>query len=410
MEDRFTNRVNMTNATIGFSDANASITAGLTAHGNALTVVKGKIVLVNGLNQIAGGSTKGVTTDTNLLRKVMTDMALKCANGTTAYANSVNNNTLKALVNFNQRKLDKYKKEDVDDVCQGIRDAANANIGSLGGFGIVAADVSDLQTAINLYRIATQNPRQAIITKSQAGKQAREIVQDIIVTYFEGIMDPIVNTLKLTQPNFWSGYQQARKVIDLGSTTAKVRGTVLNMLNVPLQNVAFKIFDTGTATLVKQVLTDNLGRFNSAKLPAGDFDFKWELTGYIPKIETNVHIGPGKELQRKVKLVAGSSNITREVDVASSGIANVPVLDINPTPLTTVTIEASHPLRVFGANSPGSAPGPGNPFWDVPAGIVTKSLVEFGMMTGINDMNQFLNVQNLGMATAHFKITFSNLA
>jgi len=41
----------------------------------------------------------------------MTDLAFKCGNATVAYANSVHNNTLKALVNYTETKLHGMKKE-----------------------------------------------------------------------------------------------------------------------------------------------------------------------------------------------------------------------------------------------------------------------------------------------------------
>jgi hypothetical protein len=411
MDDRFTNRVNMINTTIGFCDANAGVTVSLTAFVTALTTVKGKVVLVNGLNQIAKGSTKGVTEDTNLLRKVMQDIALKCGSGTTAFANTTNNNTLKALVDFSERDLNREKKEDIDDVCQGIHDATEANIASLAGFGIVAADVTDLQTAIDLYRIATQNPRQAIITKSQANENAKGIVTDIVRNYFEGVMDKIVDTLKISQNEYWKGYQQARKVIDLGSTTAKVRGTVKNELEVPLVGALFQIFDTGTETLVRQVQTDNVGGFNAPGLPSGDFDFKWSLPGYITKIEQNVHIGPGKELQRKVTLKAGVSTVVREGDVFSPGIVNVPVDGINTTPLSTVRTEISMgPLRAYCSATPGEAPSGSTVFWDLVQGTdITKPEAEFKALVGWSESTPYLNFQNIGMSTAHFKLTFDNL-
>ncbi len=410
MEDRDTNRVNMINTTVGYSDANAGITASLTLFVSALTTVKGKLVLINGLNQIAKGSTKGVTTDTNLLRKVMQDIALKCANGTLAFANTTNNNTLKALVNFNESKLSREKKEDVDDVCQGIHDATDANIASLAGAGVVAADVTDLQTAINLYRIATQKPRQAIITKSQANQQAKAIVTDIVVNYLEGVMDKIVNTLKIAQPNFCKGYDQAREIINLGSTTAKVRGSVVNELKVPLAGVAFQIFDTGTQTLVRQVLTNNVGDYKADKLPSGDFDFKWSLNGYMPQVETNVHIGPGKELQRKIKLIAGSNTAVREGDVVSPGFVNIDVSAINPTPQTTVGIVISgSAVRFYAAANPATGYQPAVPFMDFQIGSMSVDLNDFRVQIGLNAMNPYLMVQNIGMTTAHFKLTFDNL-
>lgn len=402
MKDELTNSVNMINATIAYADANAAATAGIPAFVTTLAVVKGKIVLINGLNQIGGGSTKGVTTDTNLLRAIMTEMALKCAKGTLAYANSINNNTLKEKVNYSQRALDKLKKEDVDDVCQEIHDAANANAAAVANFGVGASDFTDLQTAINVYRTASQNPRAARISITQAKADAEVMVKGIVRNDFEGLMDKMVDTLKSSNLTYWKGYRQAREVINLGSTTAKVRGDVRDVNTSPLKGVKFTIYETGTTTAVGEDTTDTKGNFGISKLPAGNFDFKWEVDGYKTVKETNVHIAAGKELKRKITMVAALivvGEVKPEKYEAVDGITG-PI-----APTSEITIEVTDvDLRFYATNDPNNAPGA--TFLDVPAGgSVTYTALELTALLGIDASNYFINVQNNGLFEGHYKIT-----
>lgn len=408
MDDIYVNRFNMVNATITYCDNNPGPTTGIVAFANALGVVKSKVILINTLNQIATGSTKGVTTDTNVLRKIMTDFALKCGNGCTAYANVTGNNTLKALVDIPERILNKLRKEEVDDKCQAIHDACNTNILALAAYNIVPQDLTDLQTAIDVYRAATQNPRYAIINKAEARRQSREQLDDIVKTQFEGIMDKIVNTLKAAQFNFWSGYYQARETIDLGHTTAKLRGTVLDAEDTPLRRAIIRIFETGTATLVAQGLTDTKGAYAIAGLPSGNFDFSWEKVGYISQTEEDVHIGPGKELRRKIVLLTVPHNAVFEADVLGPGFGSITITSIVSTPSTMVELQLSAPFRIYGAVTANAAPGPGQPFWDAPAGSSLKSPVDFATLTGA-DGKPFLTFQNNGAGPAHYQITFTNV-
>ncbi len=298
------NRVNMINAVIVLSDLPGSVTAtsGISAYATVLGQVKTKMVLINGANIIGGGSTSGVTLDTKGLRKAMELIAMKCANATIGFANSTHNNTLKALVNISASKLAGTQKEDVDDVCEGIQNATAANIGGAITFGALATDPADLGSAIGLYRTASQKPRNAVISRSQAKKDVSRMVGEVVADLFVGQMDKMVDTLKVSNVGYWKSYKQAREIINLGSTTAKVRGSVKDELDVPKSNVRFSIFKTGTATLVTMVITDAKGKFNATNLPVGDFDFKWELDTYITVTETNVHIAAGKELQRRIVL------------------------------------------------------------------------------------------------------------
>ena len=399
----------MINSNITYSDANAAATAGIPSFGTVLGSVKSKMVLINSLNQIAEGTTKGVTLDTKAIRKEMSALALKCANATLAFANSTSNNTLAALVNFSETKLNALKKEDVDDVCQAIHDATDANFAGASNFGVVASDVTDLQAAIDLYRTASQNPRQAIISKSQAKKQVSTMVREVIDDLLVKQLDKMANTLKLTNKNFVDGFKQSREILDLGTTTAKVRGTVRDDEDVPLKSVIFSILDSGTEDVIKSVKSDNKGIFNASKLKAGLFDFKWELNGYKPVIETEVKISNGKELKRKVVMVKGGKVAVIEGDVVMGMISNINVEGINGTSKTDITIEVSgSPLRFFSSTVPGGTPG--GSFLDVQAGqSITKTAEEFISLLGLNDTNKFLNVQNIGAMNGHYKITIDDL-
>ena len=300
MKQRDNNRINMVNAVIGFCDNHTADTSGISAFANTLFVIKAKMVLVNSLNQIGSGNTKGVTADTNLLRETMTELALKCGSATLAFANSQHNNTLAALVNFTRNKLNKLKKEDVDDVCQGMKDATAGNIAGAMSYGVGASDVSDLQAAIDLYRQKIQSPRQAIISRSQAKKQVSAMVREVIDFLLEQQLDVMVNTLKIGNRNFCSGYKLAREIIDLGTVHTKAKGDVRDVNDVPLAGVLFSVYEAGTTKLIAKVLTNKKGRDSVTKLPHVNFDLRWELEGYVTLSESGVHIKLGKVRQRKV--------------------------------------------------------------------------------------------------------------
>ncbi len=399
MRNENSNRVNMVNTTITYVEANSTPTSGIPAFAVTLTAVKSKMVLINSLNLIGGGSTKGVTLDTNLIRKAMTQAAFRVASCVLAYARSTNNNTLVELVNYTERRLDKLKKEDVDDVCEGILNAATANVAGATNFGLVASDLTDLAAAIALYRMSTQNSRQALITKSQAIEQIDVMLRELIADLLKGQMDNMVNSVKNANLAYWKGYRQARKVINLGTTTAKVRGEVRDENTSPLKNVVFTIFETGTLTKVGEAETDVKGNFGIAQLPSGDFDFKWEKGGYSPVTETNVHIGPGKELKRKIVMHA---LVVEEGDLMMMLIANINLQGNGIEPTSVITLEAMNStMRFYSSNSPAGLPGA--QFVDVQAGqIVRHTVQEFMNLVG---NGQYSNVQNVGGVMGHWRVT-----
>ncbi len=411
-DTKLTNRINMIGTVIGFCDANPAPTAGIPAWAAALADVKAKKVLIDGYNQVGTGTTTGVTTDTKVLKTTMTRMAWKCARATLGYANSVNNNSLKAIVKISETELNRLPKEDVDDRCQDIHDAANTNSAGAANYGLVVpTDITDLQSAIDLYRLGMQNPSQARLTIKQAKKEAKKLTDELIEEKLEGQLDVMVDTLKASNRTHWDMYKAARSIIDLGGTFAKVRGVITDKNGgLPLANVKFTVSEAGTSNVVKQVVTDAEGKFTSGQLAPGNYDLKWELKGYMMVSELNVNIPAGKELQRKFAMKAGGGSATVEGDVAPGAIVNIQVMGLETVPETTVrvTVTGSN-LRFYAAT--GNMEPPGTQYFDIVNGqILQKTVIQFATQVGFdNELEDFLNVQNNGTNPGHYKLEFKNL-
>jgi len=195
------------------------------------------------------------------------------------------------------------KKEEIDVICQTIHDEANNLIAVATDFGYVGTDVTDLQTAINLYRVASGSPRQAIISKTLAIEQINSITRDVIDNNFVLGMDKMANTLLTTNPVFVSGYKHSREIINIGSTTAKVRGTIKNEEDIPLVGVRFYITITGVSQKVAETFSVTGGKFSITQILPNDYDLYWEFPNYLTKSETNVHIAAGKEIRRNITLL-----------------------------------------------------------------------------------------------------------
>ena len=302
-----TNRDNMIRATILFCIENSSPTSTINAFGPALLAAQNKVTLIDQLDQIAMGKSKGVTLDTIGIRNAMSSVALKCANAVYGYASATKNNTLKALVDYKPSVLDHLPKEKVDDACQTIRETADANMLNAQNYGITASDTSDLQTAIDLYRMSIQSPRQFIITRSNANKQIGKLIREVIDDLFDGQMDSMVRTLISTNPEHVDKYFLARKIIQLGTTTGKIRGTVSDSDKKPLLGVLISLRLTGDVTIVAYTKTDSEGYFKIDNIKPGNYDIEVTLSGFVTITETDIRFGPGKELRRRYTLLKGAA-------------------------------------------------------------------------------------------------------
>jgi len=277
MKTRDTNRLNMTRTTNGFCDDHAADTASITDYGPIVLQSKGKVVLIDALDQIAQGTTKGVTTDTNLLRLIMEQLTFKLISGLLSLAGKTNNNTMKEAANYSLSDLKKLKKDEVDDVCEEIHDLADTNSAALVSQGIVAADITDAETAIGIYRVAMDNPRAKKIEIKEANRKIPIMISEIVADLFVKRLDPLTDTLRYSKPDYWNAYQSARENIDLGGHFTTIKGVVKNATVVPGEAVY-----NATVTLVPQdVLQPTLilktgvsGEFEKEKAKFGNYSGK----------------------------------------------------------------------------------------------------------------------------------------
>ena len=402
MENIISNRINMIRATLTWCTNNTAQTSGITAFAGVKSTADNKLVLIDSLTAVADGTTTGVTLDTNQLRTVMVFIALKCGDAVSAYAASVNNNTLRALVTYTQTQMNRLKKEEVDDICVQIHDAANANIGVAGAFGYVATDVTDLFTAIGLYRTSIQNPRQAVITKATAKENIKSISRDIIDNLFKKQMDKMVNTLKAPFPDFVSNYFKARIILDLGSTTAKVRGSIKNVEEIPLQGAHFYITLTGVNEKIAETTAQIGGKYALANILPNDYDLYWEHPFYQTKLESNLHISAGEEVTRNIELehlapITGTINSAQLINIFNPTSVpwriGITIKIKNTSPAASLTAInfyiADTPTEAFNGSN-GSTLLPGQ---------------EEEHTVNVSDFKPYLNVSNTGPNSGTFEIT-----
>lgn len=307
MEDDLNNRVRMVNGVTEFIDADSAPYVGISQVPVVNGQVKTKMTIVNGLNLVASGTSKGVKADVGIVRKAMEQIADKLAKGTFAFATATNNNTLKATVNWTESKLSKLQKEQVDDVCEAIHDAADANAAALVAYGITALDITAALAAINAYRPLTGKTKMTKVAINNAKSQMQELVSGVISFELKGQLDGLIGTLKTSNKAYYDKYISMRKIDDLANTHAKVRMQVRDEdTDAFLNDVTFKMYKVGEAAVYKQGVTKDKGTLTIPEVDVADYDFEWSKAGYITYIEGGVHIAAGQEIQRKKKMKSGA--------------------------------------------------------------------------------------------------------
>ncbi len=215
MTDPQENKLSMGLAVQGVVNNNNSIWSGLPAFVTAFADYEAVILDIQSNRVVQEASTSGVTLDKAGAETALIEKTIAVSSGAHAYATTVNNNTLKKKIAYSPSSLRQARDTVMRDICQLIHDEVNAEIANLADYGILPADLTDLQNKITAFNSVVVDPREAITDRSTA---TQELV--ILFSKFDGILndqlDKLMVNFKSSEPIFYRQYTNARIIVDLG--------------------------------------------------------------------------------------------------------------------------------------------------------------------------------------------------
>ena len=210
------NKLSMYFAVQKVCKANSSVWSGLPAFVTAVANFETNIGSIKDTLEAQGKNIFGVSQDKSFIKDTMIDKTLQVANAVFAYATEINDLTLRGKVDFSRSELKKTRDSFTLQNCQLVRDEANAIIGVLAPYGIVALDLTDLQNKIGAYASILAGPRTAITERKGATAEITNLFRktDVIL---KGKMDKLMEKFKISTPKFYKLYFDSRIIVDLGT-------------------------------------------------------------------------------------------------------------------------------------------------------------------------------------------------
>lgn len=120
--------------------------------------------------------------------------------------------------------LDQAQDDNLVQIAERIRDAANTNVGELSDYGVTASDVKTLTKAITTFSGMKAAPWTAKATKSGATQSVATLVQSAR-SLFRNQIDKLMTPFRRTNAEFYAGYLAARVIVDRGATQAGSKRT-----------------------------------------------------------------------------------------------------------------------------------------------------------------------------------------
>lgn len=201
------------------------------------------------------------------------------------FARFTNNNQLLVNCRFTPWKLSRITQVELPIYGDMLFDLSEKYIKELGSYGITPETQKKFREASNSYYEKISEPRLNDTLSSTATKNMAAAFRDAdeALRY----IDLTAQIIKLTDPDFYSGYSFRRKQLKAGSVKMAIRAQATGKSDhKPIRNVTF-IFELKNSVknkskngykLIKK--TKELGGFYIMHIPPGDYEITVSKTGY----------------------------------------------------------------------------------------------------------------------------------
>jgi len=271
-------------------------------------------VLENNINQIQAAAElqefdkTGIADKKKQLRASLIAQAEDFSLKLVAYATNTGNKILLKEVKYSKSDLNRAADADLKNMTQCIYDRAHENIATLDDYSITDAMLTTFLATINSFNEAIPTVREGATSKKLYTTQLENLYKATDAAIDN--IDKIVEIVRLSQPDFYTGYQNSRLAINTAGGSVALKGVITDATSLePLKGVTLTITpDGGKAALstkgngeaiVKK--TAEKGGFMVKSLPEGTYNVTITKNGYKDQVVT-VSVTDGEMSDLNVEL------------------------------------------------------------------------------------------------------------
>lgn len=247
----------------------------------AKMVLSDKISAIAKQMNIQIANTTGITVDKDGLRTALETQAFLISAAISGYASATNNQTLYVRIHYTKTDLMRYRDAELVGICTNLSTDTNAQLASLGPYGITAATLSSFQTAISAFAQAMKNPSEAIAKRKGATEKLAILIPEL-TDWLRTTMDNLIITLTPSAPEFVQIYQNVRLIDSSPSYHFGLTTSCLDAANqLPIAGVKLSISSLGISR------TSGATGYNTYRsIPEGSYQIEVSHPNYITKTIT----------------------------------------------------------------------------------------------------------------------------
>ncbi len=270
--------------------SNPAITATIPNFSEFLAALDAAILQIQTNSEQHQYNTKGVTGNKKQLKESLIIITADASRKIQAYAKYVNDTVLLTETKLNDSFLKELTDLKLLDSSNGLYSRIDAHIADLTTYGLTIATQTAYRTAITAFGAAIPQPRQSQLEKKEntllenQGFEAGDAAVENI--------DMVVEIVRLTEPTFYAGYKNARRIVEQGTGTLQVQGLITDAATgQPIVDATLVFRLSGQTEIAIEKQTAAKGGFMIKSLPEGIYDVTVSKTGYKTQTVT-VNVTP----------------------------------------------------------------------------------------------------------------------
>jgi hypothetical protein len=259
--------------------SNPTITDKLPNFAEFLAALDAAILQIQTNSEEQHFDTKGITDNKQQNRDALIIVTADASAKMQAFAKYTHDTVLLAEIKFTKTDLLHTSALVLVDIANGLYNRIDAHLADVTPYGLTAASQTSYRTVIDAFAASIPQTRQSQLkTKENTLLEAQGIAA---ADEALGNIDSVVEIVRLTEPIFYAGYKNARKIVGQGTGTLQVQGIVTEAATaqpIPVATLAFRL--NGQTEVVLEKETAAKGGFSIKSLPEGIYDVTVTKVGF----------------------------------------------------------------------------------------------------------------------------------
>lgn len=217
METEQTNRVTMFKTVAALLASENSVWNGMTHMVTAVAQLNAEIAAIDDTVQKQETPIAGATVDKATARDALEDVLFLTCEALGVVGHLSHDNDLVALTDLSASMLHRLDDEQLSNRATSVLAEATARKTDLAGLQVTQANLDEFQLAIQAFKVAKAKPRTATVERSAQTESLPNRIRNA-----SGILrnqiDPMVNLLRRSHPDFVARYRAARAIVNRAAT------------------------------------------------------------------------------------------------------------------------------------------------------------------------------------------------